>query len=63
VSVQVSGGQLDLSNKYISQLPIPNFANLKPSDLSKMIRTGLKITAGAIDRWSDVDDLILSIFD
>jgi hypothetical protein len=63
VSVQVSGGQLDLSNKYISQLPVPNFASLKPSDLSKMIQTGLKITAGTIDRWSDVDDLILSIFD
>jgi adenine-specific DNA-methyltransferase len=63
VSVQVSGGQLDLSNKYISQLPVPNFASLKPLDLSKMIQTGLKITAGVIDRWSDVDDLILSIFD
>lgn len=63
VSVQVSGGQLDLSNKYVRNLPVPNLSVLKAPDLSRLIQLGVKIAAGQIDRWSDVDDLILSIFE
>jgi hypothetical protein len=61
LSVQVSGGQVDLSSKYVSDLPIPNFAAIEPVDLSKMIRMGEDITDGRVDRWSDVDELVLSI--
>jgi hypothetical protein len=61
MSVQVSGGQLDLSSKYIADLPIPNFAAIEPAELSKMIRTGEDITEGRVEQWSDVDELVLSI--
>jgi adenine-specific DNA-methyltransferase len=60
-SVQVSGGQLDLSSKYIGDLPIPNFATIEPSELNKMIRMGEEITEGRVDQWSEVDELVLSI--
>jgi|GEM_PF-1125963 predicted RNA methylase len=61
LSVQVSGGQIDLSSKYVGDLPIPNFAAVEPVDLSKMIRMGQDITDGRIDQWSDVDELVLSM--
>jgi hypothetical protein len=60
-SVQVSGGQLDLSNKYVGALPIPNFTAIAPVELSKMIRMGEDITSGRVDTWPDVDGLVLSI--
>jgi SAM-dependent methyltransferase len=61
LSVQVSGGQLDLSSKYISDLPIPNFATIDPAELNKMIRMGEDISEGRFDRWSEVDQLVHTI--
>jgi adenine-specific DNA-methyltransferase len=61
LSVQVSGGQLDLSSKYIGDLPIPNFATIEPAELNEMIRMGEDISDGRFDRWSEVDQLVLSI--
>ncbi len=63
LSIQVSGGQLDLSNKYVSKLPVLNL-NLKTVpllDLTKLIQMGVAISEGRIERWADVDELILSI--
>jgi hypothetical protein len=61
LSIQVSGGQLDLSNKYVGELPVPNFATLPLVDLSELIQMGIKISEGKIDRWTDIDDLVLSV--
>jgi hypothetical protein len=61
MSVQVSGGQLDLSNKYVCDLPIPKFSAIQPSELNKMIQMGEEITAGRVDQWTDVDELVLSV--
>jgi len=61
VSVQVSGGQLDLSNRYVGELPVPNVATLAFADLSELIQVGTRISRGKIDRWEDVDELVVSI--
>lgn len=57
-SVQVSGGQLNLSKNFISNLPIPNLAKLKPRQLSLLSEMGMRISRGKIERWSDVDELV-----
>ena len=61
MSIQVSGGQLDLSNKYVRNLPVPDFAKLAPADLSELIQMGIRISEGQVERWTDVDELVLSI--
>jgi hypothetical protein len=61
VSVQVAGGQSDLSRRYVGGLPIPDLAKLKPDELSNLVQMGTAISNGAVDQWSSVDDLILSI--
>jgi hypothetical protein len=61
MSVQVSGGQLDLSNKYVCDLPIPKFSAIQPSELNKMIQMGEEIATGRVDQWSKVDELVLSV--
>jgi adenine-specific DNA-methyltransferase len=61
VSVQVSGGQSDLSHKYAGGLPIINIAKLKPDELNPLVQTGMEIFRGAINRWEDVDEVVLSI--
>jgi hypothetical protein len=61
VSVQVSGGQSDLSHKYVGGLPILDIARLSPDDLNPLVRIGVEISKGAINRWEDVDDVVLSI--
>lgn len=59
-SVQVSGGQLDLSAKYVATLPIPNLARLEPAEVNKLVQAGATISEGKID-WADLDELVLSI--
>ena len=54
-----SGGQLDLSKKYVGELPIPNLTNMGLSDLSEFIRTGSEIVEGKA-RWEEVDELVSS---
>lgn len=64
VSVQVSGGQWDLSNKYLENLPIldlAKLASLEPNKLNELVQTGIRISEGKVDRWTDVDELVASI--
>ena len=64
VSIQVSGGQWDLSNKYLENLPIPDLAKLaesEPAKINDLVQTGILIAKGEVDRWADVDDLVASI--
>ncbi|HXN72925.1 MAG TPA: N-6 DNA methylase [Candidatus Acidoferrales bacterium] len=63
LSIQVSGGQLDLSNKYVGKLPLLdlNPKTVQLFDLTELIRMGVAISEGRVERWADVDDLISSI--
>lgn len=64
VSIQVSGGQWDLSNKYLENLPIldlAKLAKLEPNRLNDLVQTGIRISEGKVDRWADVDELVDSI--
>jgi adenine-specific DNA-methyltransferase len=63
LSIQVSGGQLDLSNRYVSELPVPDFTKLNSGELGRLTIAGGIIAEGKVERWSDVDDLVLSIFE
>ncbi|MBS1852457.1 MAG: N-6 DNA methylase [Acidobacteria bacterium] len=61
VSIQVAGGQLDLSNRYVGDLPVLNLASLELVDLTKLIEMGITISERTIDRWAEVDELVTSI--
>jgi len=61
LSVQISGGQLDLSGKYIEKLPVPKFSELEPAAIAEMIQMGTVIAKGEMESWGDVDKLILSV--
>jgi hypothetical protein len=64
VSIQVSGGQWDLSNKYLETLPVLDFAKLaksEPDKFSNLVQTGMRICAGSVDCWSEIDELVTSI--
>ena len=61
VSVQIAGGQWDLSNKYVGDLPVPRLSRLKPAELVGLAQMGASIRSGEIDRWSDVDELVASV--
>jgi predicted RNA methylase len=61
MSPQVAGGQLDLSSKYLNNLPVPDLAQVPPARLAELIQIGKKITEEErFDRWADVDDIVLS---
>jgi hypothetical protein len=64
VSIQVSGGQWDLSNKYLEALPVLDFTKLaksEPDKFSDLVQTGMRICAGSVDRWNEIDELVTSI--
>jgi adenine-specific DNA-methyltransferase len=61
LSIQVSGGQLDLSNKYVGELPVLNFETVELLDLTKLAQMGIAISEGRVERWAEVDELVLSI--
>jgi len=61
LSIQVSGGQLDLSNKYVSDLPVLNPAAVDLPDLAALTQMGTAISEGRVERWADVDEVVLSI--
>jgi hypothetical protein len=64
LSPQVAGGQLDLSNKFLGNLPVPNLAKLKDESLSELIQAGTEIAGEkTFDRWSEVDEIVLSALD
>jgi len=61
MSPQVAGGQLNLSNKYLGDLPIPDLVKLAPARLAELIRIGRMITEEtSFDHWSEVDEIVLS---
>jgi len=60
VSIQVSGGQLDLSNRYLGNLLVPNLAKVASPKVNALVQTGKLISEGKIDNWNDVDGLVLS---
>jgi adenine-specific DNA-methyltransferase len=61
LSPQISGGQVDLSNKYLGDLPVPSLNNLAPESLSELIRAGSAIAQDdRFDRWSEVDEIVSS---
>jgi adenine-specific DNA-methyltransferase len=60
VSIQVSGGQSDLTKKYVASLLIPNLDRFKANDTNKLVDMGMAITNGTAD-WGDVDELVLSV--
>ncbi len=61
LSPQVAGGQLDLSNKFLANLPVPNLTKLKDESLSELIQAGTEIAGEkSFDRWSEVDEIVLS---
>jgi len=59
VSIPVSGGQLDLSNKYVGQLPIPRLSSFSLTSVTALTQMGAKIMDG-YNNWKDVDGLVLS---
>jgi hypothetical protein len=61
VSIQVSGGQWDLSNKYVGALPIPNLSKLEVHDLSRLIQLGTRVSQGKVERWAEANEIVLSI--
>ena len=64
VSIQVSGGQWDLSNKYLETLPVLDFSKLAKTDHDKfneLVQMGIRISEGKLDRWADVDELVTCI--
>lgn len=62
LSVQVAGGQLDLSNKYVAGLPIPNLAVMEFSDQKKLIDVGKQICSdNNFEDWEMVDRVVSSI--
>ena len=61
VSIQVSGGQWDLSNKYLANLPIPNLSKLSDADINRLVQMGTKVNEGAIENWAGASETVLSI--
>ena len=61
LSVQVSGGQWDLSNKYVGALPVPKLSRLKPAELVGLAQMGASISSGDVESWPDVDELVASV--
>jgi hypothetical protein len=61
-SIQISGGQWDLSGKYVNGLPIPDLARLKPAHrITELAQIGSRISDGQIDDWVDTDATVRSI--
>jgi adenine-specific DNA-methyltransferase len=58
VSIQISGGQWDLSNKYVKNLLVPNLAKLEPASREELVQTGVRISEGKIENWTYVDKVV-----
>jgi len=61
LSVKIGGGQLDLTNKYVGRLPVPNFSLLGLAALTALAKMGDRVSDGSVDDWSEVDELVISI--
>jgi hypothetical protein len=62
LSVQISGGQLDLSNKYVGDVPIPKLSALTAGERNELIGLGTKILKDqTFDDWDKADGIVSSI--
>jgi hypothetical protein len=61
VSIQVSGGQWDLSNKYLGNLLIPNLAKLNLVQVNQLTQMGVEISEGKLNPWANLDEVVRSI--
>jgi adenine-specific DNA-methyltransferase len=61
LSVQISGGQFDLSNKFLTNLPVLNIAKINEAHLVQLVRIGRELTEGRLERWADVDELMTEV--
>ena len=61
LSIKVAGGQLDLSNKYVGELPVPNFSILDPRAVIELAAMGRRISEGNVENWSEVDESVISV--
>jgi tRNA1(Val) A37 N6-methylase TrmN6 len=57
-SVQLSGGQFDLSNRYIGNLPVPQPERMKEG-FSLLIEAGQRIVDRDSSIWNELNDIIL----
>lgn len=61
VSVQVSGGQWDLSNRFMGEMLIPNLAKMDSSEIAGLARLGQLIARGTLENWREVDQTVIAI--
>ncbi len=59
-SVQVSGGQWDLSSRYLKDMPIPNLTTMAPPLINDLVAMGRRIATPGFEAWGDVDDVVLA---
>lgn len=63
LSVQVAGGQLDMSNKYTGALPIPDLSKRGYASVQELIDLGRRISDGTVERLADIDELVIAALD
>jgi predicted RNA methylase len=61
VSVQVAGGQWDLSNRYVGELPVPNLAKMDAAEIAALVRLGESISHGELQDWDVVDATVRAL--
>lgn len=61
-SVQVAGGQMDLSNRYVESVPLPNPAKLSLALIRRLASIGEHITSSEPVDWNMVDEGVASTF-
>jgi SAM-dependent methyltransferase len=57
-SVQISGGQFDLSNRYVENLPVPNPSRNREG-FHELIEAGGRILAGDRDVWGTLTETVM----
>lgn len=60
-SVQISGGQMDLSNRYVNSIPLPNPTKLADKILHRLVEAGKHILTSAEVDWKFVDEEVSSV--
>jgi SAM-dependent methyltransferase len=60
-SVQVSGGQMDLSNRYVDSIPLPNPTKLADKILHRLVEVGEHIQTSEVVDWKYVDEAVSSV--
>jgi hypothetical protein len=60
-SVQVSGGQMDLSNRYVDSIPLPNPTKLADKILRRLVEVGEHILTSEVVDWKFVDEAVSAV--